>query len=1269
MQTAAEPGPRPVSRSDDDLLILELRLRSFVLADAIEGYIEGGGLLLPLGDFVRALDFPISIEPESGHADGWFLDENRLFALDLRRREVVVEGQRMVLDAALVELHEHDIYVDTRLLSRWFPVDVGFDLPNLTVEMTSREPLPIEQALERERRRAKLLRSADGRHAGYPKLDLPYKLLDWPFMDTSVETAFRRSETGGKTLSSRYNSLITGDALFMNSKLFLSGGDRDPLSEARLEFSRMDPERQLLGPLRASEIALGDVVGPQITLTSRTNFGRGFVVSSFPLNQPTEFDRITLVGELPLGWEAEIYRNEVLLDFQSSREDGRYEFEDVPLVFGLNVLRVKLFGPQGQRREDARRILVGPGLVRPGDTNFLVAASQQDKDLLPVRDDTVMGQNKLEGSGRFFAQLEGGITRNISLAGGITSLPFEDRRRHYGNLSVRAVLGSVFGRFDVVPDSTGGWAANAALQTRLATNFSLSVEQGFFNKFVSEQVQDGSDFLKTRSKLRLDGVLEPPMLPRIPVSITGDLDRMESGRTEALINNRISVPIRRISLSNDLSALITRGDGNNTTTLNGNFLIGGRFNRLNLRGQIGYELVPLKEVTTASVTGEWYVDTDFTARLGVVRKLSRSRETTFSAGLSRRFKYLSLGLNGDYVNDGSFGARLTASFGLGREPRAGGPRLGAKAVADKGAASVRVFLDRNTNGRFDGEDEPLEGVRFKANQGPTSETTDEEGVAFLSGLPSYQVTDLELVKASLEDPYWVPSPEGVTFVPRPGAVVQLLGPGGDVVKEVKSAFDGFYLFDFVPPGRYRLRIDPRQMTRLKMSAPEERQIELTSEDVLNGEDFVIARLAETPKERAPTEQPPRISEAPRSTEREAPAAPVEPLRPDGAAETPLASPPTAAPAPAGAARHWVQLGAYRDPALGYTTWRRLKRDHAVLLQKLERIVSRADLGRARGVFYQLRAGGFATRAGAVSTCASLKARGVDCFVAASRGAAAAVGDDPASSRRSRPAPAFENLRVRHGGQPVVAGSAPPNWQVAIFARRQAVGWIRADADGRWTWRPGQGFAAGTHRLRALAFAPDGRVLVARSDLVLVMPDAAAGGTPGQAPLVLRMPRDGSGESKVLMRAAESGGLSIGMIEYDTVGRITIVGRALPEAALRIYLGADFAGRAMADGDGHWRLGLTRPIPDGPTRIRVEHVAANNLVAERFALVQDFGISVAPALAPHRITVKRGQNLWRVARRVYGRGLLYTVIYGANRDHIDDPDHIRPGQQLLAPKLD
>jgi len=45
----------------------------------------------------------------------------------------------------------------------------------------------------------------------------------------------------------------------------------------------------------------------------------------------------------------------------------------------------------------------------------------------------------------------------------------------------------------------------------------------------------------------------------------------------------------------------------------------------------------------------------------------------------------------------------------------------------------------------------------------------------------------------------------------------------------------------------------------------------------------------------------------------------------------------------------------------------------------------------------------------------------------------------------------------------------------------------------------------------------------------------------------------------------------------------------------------------------------------------------------------------------------GQNLWLIARHVYGHGTLYTLIYTANSKLIRDPNLIFPGQAFAIPK--
>ena len=48
-------------------------------------------------------------------------------------------------------------------------------------------------------------------------------------------------------------------------------------------------------------------------------------------------------------------------------------------------------------------------------------------------------------------------------------------------------------------------------------------------------------------------------------------------------------------------------------------------------------------------------------------------------------------------------------------------------------------------------------------------------------------------------------------------------------------------------------------------------------------------------------------------------------------------------------------------------------------------------------------------------------------------------------------------------------------------------------------------------------------------------------------------------------------------------------------------------------------------------------------------------------------IQPGNNLWRIASRVYGSGLRYTEIYQANADQIRDPNLIYPGQVFGLPR--
>lgn len=64
---------------------------------------------------------------------------------------------------------------------------------------------------------------------------------------------------------------------------------------------------------------------------------------------------------------------------------------------------------------------------------------------------------------------------------------------------------------------------------------------------------------------------------------------------------------------------------------------------------------------------------------------------------------------------------------------------------------------------------------------------------------------------------------------------------------------------------------------------------------------------------------------------------------------------------------------------------------------------------------------------------------------------------------------------------------------------------------------------------------------------------------------------------------------------------------------------------------------------------------------------------APAPAPEKVSAERfyevvsGDTLGKIAQKYYGKASAYPKIFEANRDILDNPDLIKPGQKLRIPE--
>jgi len=61
--------------------------------------------------------------------------------------------------------------------------------------------------------------------------------------------------------------------------------------------------------------------------------------------------------------------------------------------------------------------------------------------------------------------------------------------------------------------------------------------------------------------------------------------------------------------------------------------------------------------------------------------------------------------------------------------------------------------------------------------------------------------------------------------------------------------------------------------------------------------------------------------------------------------------------------------------------------------------------------------------------------------------------------------------------------------------------------------------------------------------------------------------------------------------------------------------------------------------------------------------------VAPAPKGEYYEVKKGDTLWKIAKKHYGDGTKYTLIQEANPDLIKDPKVVKPGWKIFLPALE
>lgn len=871
---------------DGERLLLQPVIEKSFRPDAvITARIENQQALISLRDFSDALQMAITFSEDGKRAQGWYVREDRVFSLDAESR-VVKTNQGEFSFSEQVLLEGDDIWVPAEEVGRWLNFDFALHVDLQEVDVSTDVNLPIYAQFLR--RNNEILTT---RRNPVPSLPLggdESQLAGVPVLDVNTATSYRRNSGGDGLVDQVVNLRAVGDLAHGTLDTQVRLDNRDGLALVRTRYSQDSLEGDLLGPLKATRLELGDVTTPQVPFGGNIEQELGVRITN--ADPVRGFARTTtaISGQSIPGWDVELYRGTRLLAFQTIGDDGFYQFSNIDLFQSDNRFRLVFYGLQGEVREEEVFIPFDRRLFAQGKGVYDVSLTLDEENTFTAQR-FENGEFENEGSLSLSAVYEQPIVGGVTAVAGLQSSEnVFGERNTIGSLGVSATVNETllnasaaldddgdaiavvgarrsFGKHEVA--TSVGWNNSGLLaQTAsgLGSGFSTVANSsvGFDN--------NGSDAFNT--SLRVNG----PLLkrPNFNLRYSGDVqydfntdddERLalsaglngNVGRTNVSTNLRHETNVTfEEGDRTDLFATVSRAQGKNRYRLNAN-----------------YEIQPEPDLQSVIASYNRRFNRDLNGGLDITR-LQETSVTEFQARLDWQGKFIRISPSVRYDTDNDFFAGLNTRFGLVRDPTTKEFEFQGQNIGTSGLVSAFVFLDKDGNGVYDGDDEPLEGVDVLAPQNGRQETTNADGVALFTRMTRLRLTDVFVDSQSLQDPSWIPGFDGVSILPRQGYVAQIDFPvhsagevdgtiyaqaaagsdaralqgvkvalyndRGGIEQSVSTDSGGFYYFSSVPPGRYLLILDEDSAKRKKVVRPLPQPIEIGYDGtVLFGNDIYV----------------------------------------------------------------------------------------------------------------------------------------------------------------------------------------------------------------------------------------------------------------------------------------------------------------------------------------------------------------------------------------------------------------------------------------------
>lgn len=787
-------------------------------------------------------------------------------------------------DAWLEEMWdaEGELYLSLAYMEQLWPIYFNFNLNRLRLDLRTDEPLPELEARARQRLRELRLRQIDQQQLTAP--GLPYAMISPPLIEWNAryQSNNRRENYG---VIARHDLLGFGhewQAQINNNRF------RDDYELTRLRWmgsyyaAESGSPSPLLGGIQQVEV--GDIRTSTLQGAPSATQGRGLMLSSFKAGQSSVFATQVITGFAPAGWEADLYINQQLVDYQQVKESGTYEFEAY-LQQGYNHVEVRLFGPLGEERIDRFNFQLGQDYLERGEFAVSLSVFQPEQDLLGIEQQRTRALHQPDLSTH--VDLGIGISPSLSLRGHWRQQQFQDDFDESSAHQLGWTLGGVRGlwswEWQQLFEGSDYFTRIEAQRSTARTLLSLAI----FEHPEWPVYQREGRFVEREYQLRSHYQLAP--LSRLPLRLGLNAKREEYSlyrRDELELTQQWRLHRWAFNLHQrcsfydaELDDLCSFGHSTryshlglraNLDTTSDRYRDSGWY-RHQWRVQTYYDL---SRLSSAPVWQDWTRRFQLRGQYGQTHYTAAERDTErrwlYELTWRQTLRYVDLGWSVGREDFAGWNAslQLSGSFlpGLG----------GYQALGDKfhRPAHVQAYYDTNYDGRFNRGEEVAPEVALR-QRSRASAPADARGQIWLNLIPH---SELDLDLRSVDDPYIVSGRSPFRLASRPERVVplywplietgavdgELISPEGRAlinqrielrrldqtpVDTIFTAFDGFWAFEFVPPGEYEVHWVQAEQSQLLAQirlTPEQLWLSLMDLDI-NEPRMLAAALADQPE--------------------------------------------------------------------------------------------------------------------------------------------------------------------------------------------------------------------------------------------------------------------------------------------------------------------------------------------------------------------------------------------------------------------------------------